>query len=69
MGLIKTSQQNYYQGVETKSYQFTSLEDIINQFLVVYVGEEKVISKANRVDVAFHAQRALAELSFTSEIN
>ena len=64
MGLIKTSQQNYYQGVETKSYQFTSLEDIINQFLVVYVGEEKVISKANRVDVAFHAQRALAELSF-----
>ena len=64
MGLLKTSQQSYYQGINKKSYQFTSLEDIINQFLVVYVGEEKTIGKANRVDVAFHAQRALAELSF-----
>ena len=64
MGLLETSAQNYYQGVDTKSYQFTSLEDIINQFIVVYVGEEKMINKANRVDVAFHAQRALAELSF-----
>ena len=39
MGLLKTSQQSYYQGINKKSYQFTSLEDIINQFLVVYVGE------------------------------
>ena len=64
MGLLETAAQNYYQGVDTKSYQFTSLEDIINQFLVVYVGEEKIIGKVSRVDIAFHAQRALAELSF-----
>jgi hypothetical protein len=30
----------------------------------VYVGEGKIIPKAKRLDVAFHAQRALAELSF-----
>ena len=64
MGLLETAAQNYYRGVDTKSYQFTSLEDIINQFLVVYVGEEKIIGKVSRVDIAFHAQRALAELSF-----
>ena len=64
MGLLETAAQNYYQGIDTKSYQFTSLEDIINQFLVVYVGEEKIIGKVSRVDIAFHAQRALAELSF-----
>jgi hypothetical protein len=65
MGLLdNTSQVNYYTGDDFGGYQFTSLEDIINQFMVVYVGEEKVISKANRIDVAFHAQRALAELSF-----
>ena len=45
-------------------YQFVSLTDIINQFMFVYVGEDKIIPKASRVDVAFHAQRGLAELSF-----
>ena len=46
------------------NYQFVSLEDIIDQFMAVYVGSEKLINKANKLDVAFHAQRALAELSF-----
>ena len=32
--------------------------------MVVYVGEDKIISKASRTDVAFHAQRGLAEMSF-----
>ena len=46
------------------SYQFVSLEDVINSFIVAYVGEDKIISKIKRTDVAFHAQRSLAELSF-----
>ena len=58
------TEKDYYQGNDYGSYQFTSLEDIINQFLVVYVGEGKIISKASKTDVAFHAQRALQELSF-----
>ena len=66
MGLLDgTTQRAYYQGDQVKgNYQFISLEDIINQFLMVYVGEEKIISKVSRTDVAFHAQRALAEMSF-----
>jgi len=65
MGLLDGTTQNaYYQGGEKGSYQFTSLEDIINQFLVAYVGEEKIINKVSRTDVAFHAQRAMQELSF-----
>ena len=65
MGLLdNTSQQAYYQGNNLGNYQFVSLEDIINQFMVIYIGEGKIISKASRIDVAFHAQRALAELSF-----
>jgi len=58
------TQKEYYQGLNHGSYQFCSLEDIINQFVAVYVGEDKMISRAKRVDVAFHAQRALAEMSF-----
>ena len=65
MGLLdNTTQRDYYQGSEQGNYQFVSLQDIINQFMIVYVGEEKIISKVKRTDVAFHAQRALAELSF-----
>ena len=62
--LLNQSQQDYYNGDNFGGYQFTSLNDIINQFMIIYVGEDKIIPKARRVDVAFHAQRAMQELSF-----
>ena len=46
------------------NYQFTSLENIINNFVIAYTGEDKIIPKANRTDIQFHAMRALQELSF-----
>ena len=65
MGLLdNTTQHEYYTGNDLGNYQFVSLDDIVNQFMIVYVGEEKLISKAKRTDVAFHAQRAMQELSF-----
>ena len=64
MALLNQTQNEYYEGDNYGSYQFVTLQDIINQFMVVYVGEDKIIEKAKRFDVAFHAQRALAELSF-----
>ena len=67
MGLISQSQEQYYSTASPDvfgEYQFTSLENIIDQFIIAYVGEQKVISKVSRTDVAFHAQRALQELSF-----
>ena len=62
--LLDQTQQEYYDGNDYGNYQFISLDDIINQFMVVYVGEDKIISKVKRLDVAFHAQRAMQELSF-----
>ena len=62
--LTNQSMQDYYDSGDYGNYQFVSLKDIINQFMFVYTGEDKIISKASRTDVAFHAQRALAELSF-----
>ena len=65
MGLLDgTTQNQYYQGDDYGNYQFTSLEDIINYFMVAYVGEDKIIPKITKLDVGFHAQRALQELSF-----
>jgi hypothetical protein len=46
------------------NYQYVSLENIINNFIISYVGEDKIISKVRRTDIAFHAQRGLAELSY-----
>ena len=65
MGLLdETTHKDYYQGNDLGNYQFTSLDDVISQFTVAYVGEDKLISKVKRADVAFHAQRALQEFSF-----
>ena len=67
MGLITQTGQQYYSTASPTpfgDYQFTSLETIINQFIIAYVGEDKIISKIRRTDVSFHAKRALQELSF-----
>ncbi len=66
MGLLDNQAQSAYYNATTGhgNYQFTSLTDIINNFMIVYVGEEKLIQKVRRTDVAFYAQRALQELSF-----
>jgi hypothetical protein len=45
-------------------YQHVSLDDIISNFIVAYVGAEKIINRVRRADVAFHAQRALQEFSY-----
>tara|TARA_R100000234_G_scaffold97174_1_gene65499 strand:- start:166 stop:1062 length:897 start_codon:yes stop_codon:yes gene_type:complete len=65
MGLLDNqTQHQYYNGSDFGNYQFTTLENIINAFMFIYVGEGKIISKANRTDVQFHAMRAIQELSY-----
>ena len=46
------------------NYRFVTLKDIINNFNMMYVGEDKLITRASRVDILFHAKRGLAELSY-----
>ena len=68
MGLLDNTNQGAYYNSDNSAnwgdYQFTSLEDIINAFMIIYVGEGKIISKINRTDVQFHAMRAIQELSY-----
>jgi len=49
---------------ETGNYQNISLKEIINNFMISYVGQDKLINKIKRSDVAFHARRAQQELSY-----
>jgi len=65
MGLYNGSLANYYGGLEdTGSYQFISVTDVINNFRVAYVGEDKIIPKISRADIKFHALRGIQELSY-----
>ena len=64
MGLINETGSNYYSGNNLGGYQFTSLQNAIDQFMIAYVGEDKIISRIKRQDVVFHAMRGMQELSF-----
>ena len=46
------------------SYSYIKLEDIINNFLVAYVGTGKLIPACKRTDIIFHAKRGLQEFSY-----
>lgn len=45
-------------------YRYTSLADVVTNFMVGYVGDGKIINRAKRRDVVFHAKRALQEFSY-----
>ena len=51
-------------GLDLGYYQRTHLEDVINNFIVAYVGADKVLQRVPRHEVAFFAQRAVQEFSY-----
>ena len=46
------------------NYSYISLKDVINNFMVAYVGMDKLIPRVKRSDVMFHAKRGLQEFSY-----
>lgn len=73
MALINQTPEEYYLGPDGiwdsgdesyGNYQFVSIADIINNFMISHVGQDKLITKVRRTDVAYWAQRAIQEFSF-----
>jgi len=73
MGLLTQNNEQYYLGADGQwnswdenygDYQFTTIKDVINNFIISYVGEGKIISKIKRTDVLFHAMRGIQEFNF-----
>jgi len=73
MGLITENNEQYYLGPDGQwnswdenygGYQFITIKDIINNFMISYVGEDKIIPRVKRTDVVFHAMRGIQEFSF-----
>lgn len=46
------------------SYQFISLEDIVNNYLLMYSGNHSLVNNEERYKVIFHAKRAIQELNY-----
>ena len=73
MSLFTGTQYNYYYGPDNQwgtndenygNYQFITLRDLVNNFVISYVGEDKIISKIKRTDVIFHVKRAMQEFTY-----
>ena len=54
----QTAEDNY------EGYAYVTLNDIINNFLIAYVGSGKLIPSIKRTDLIFHAKRGLQEFSY-----
>jgi len=46
------------------SYQYVSLADVVNNFMLMYVGNDKLVNNVDRYAVLFHAKRAVQELNY-----
>lgn len=65
------SQYQYYenngnqpQDANWGSYQYVSLEDIVNNYLLMYSGNHSLVNNEERYKVLFHAKRAVQELNY-----
>ena len=65
------SQYQYYEngGVAPEnsnwgSYQYVSLYDIVNNFMLMYAGNHSLINNEERFKILFHAKRAIQELNY-----
>ncbi len=48
------------------SYQYITLKNIVNNFELMYVGNDKLINNVERYNILFHAKRAIQELNYDS---
>lgn len=46
------------------SYQYVSLIDIVNNFMLMYAGNHSLVNNEERYKVLFHAKRAIQELNY-----
>ena len=46
------------------SYQYVSLEDVVNNFMLMYSGNHELINNEERYKILFHAKRAIQELNY-----
>jgi len=51
------------------SYQYVSLADIVNNFMSVFVGNDKQVNNVKRYEILFHAKQAIKKLNYDAMKN
>ena len=46
------------------SYQYVSLEDIVNNYMLMYQGNHSLVNNEERYKILFHAKRGIQELNY-----
>ena len=46
------------------SYQYVSLDDVVNNFLLMYSGNHSLVNNVEKYKIIFHAKRAIQELNY-----
>lgn len=59
-----TGYQYYNEKENWGSYQYVALKDIVNNFMLQYVGNDKLVNNVERYNVIFHAKRAIQNLHY-----
>lgn len=59
-----TNNGNTPQDANWGSYQYVSLYDIVNNFMLMHTGNHSLINNEERYKVLFHAKRAIQELNY-----
>ena len=52
------------EGANWGSYQYVSLLDIVNNYLLMYSGNHSLVNNEERYKILFHAKRAVQELNY-----
>lgn len=65
------SQYQYYDNAGNQpqdenwgSYQYVSLENIVNNYMLMYAGNHSLVNNEERYKILFHAKRAIQELNY-----
>ena len=59
-----TGYQYYNDKENWGSYQYVALKDIVNNFMLQYVGNDKLVNNVDRYNFIFHAKRAIQNLHY-----
>ena len=62
--MTQTPQQYYGSADNYGSGQYVTLDDVVNNFMLMYVGYDKLVDNADRYNILFHAKRAVQDLHY-----
>jgi hypothetical protein len=55
---------NHPEDANWGEYQYVTMKDLINNFMLMYVGNDKLVNNVDIYNIRFHAKRAIQEINY-----